>query len=120
MSIFESLHNNSDKAIEKGKEFIKYSEKYYKLKVFQVLTYTLALVFNFAIIGIFSLIAFVFFAVTMAATIGEYLNSMVLGYLVVALLFILLALIAYLLRKNVESFIIKNLSKKYFDDEEIL
>ncbi|GFD73617.1 MULTISPECIES: phage holin family protein [Tenacibaculum] len=120
MSIFKSIHTNSEKAIEKGESFIKNSEEYFKLKVFYILTSSLSMIFNFAIIGIFLLIAFVFLAVTISATIGNYLNNVVLGYLLVALLFIIFALIAYSMRTNVENFVIKNLSKKYFDDEENL
>ncbi|MEE4000970.1 hypothetical protein V1T75_11545 [Tenacibaculum sp. FZY0031] len=120
MSVFKSLHTNSEKAVEKCEEYIKNSEKYYKLKIFQVLTSSLSLIFNFAIIGIFLLIAFVFLAVTLSATLGSYLNNVVLGYLLVALLFMVLAIIAYSLRTTVENFVIKNLSKKYFDDEQVL
>ena len=120
MSVFKSLHTTSEKSIEKSKEFIKNSEKYYKLKIFQVLTASLSMIFSFAVIGIFMLIAFVFLAVTLSASIGDLLNNQILGHLIVALLFIVFAIITYSLRDRVENFVIKSLSKKYFDDEEIL
>lgn len=93
MSVFKSLHTNSEKAIEKGEEFIKNSEKYYKLKIFQVLTSSLSMIFNFAIIGIFILIAFIFLAVAISSVIGNYLNNPFLGYILVALLFLFLDLL---------------------------
>ena len=120
MSVLKSLHTNSEKAIEKGEEFIKNSEKYYKLKIFQVLTSSLSMIFNFAIIGIFILIAFIFLAVAMSAVIGNYLNNPFLGYILVALLFFAFGLIAYWLRNRIDNFVIKKLSEKYFDDEETL
>lgn len=120
MSIIKSLHTNSEKAIEKGENYIKSSEEYFKLKAFYILTSSLSMIFNFAIIGIFLLIAFVFLAVTISATLGNYLNNEVFGYLLVALLFVVFALIAYSLRRRIENFVIKNLSKKYFDDEKEL
>ena len=120
MSVFKSLHTNSERAIEKGEDFIKNSEKYYKLKVFQVLTSSLSMIFNFAIVGIFILIAFIFLAVAMSSVIGKYLNNPFLGYILVALLFFVFGLIAYLVRNRIDNFVIKSLSKKYFDDEETL
>ena len=117
MSVLKSLHTNSEKAIEKGEEYIKNSEKYYKLKIFQVLTSSLSMVFNFAIAGIFVLIAFIFLAVAISAVIGNYLNNPFLGYILVALLFFAFGLIAYLVRNRIDNFVIKSLSEKYFDDE---
>lgn len=118
MSVFKSIHTSSEKAIEKSEEFIKNSEKYYKLKIFQVLTSSLSMIFNFAIVGIFILIAFIFLAISISSTIGEYLDNPFWGYISVAFIFFAFGFVAYLMRNHINNLVIKNLSKKYFDDEE--
>ncbi len=120
MSVINSIQQTSEKAIEKSEEFIKNSENYYKLKIFQVLTSSLSLVFNFAMVGIFMLIAFIFLAVATSSIIGKALNNPFLGYVSVAIIFFLFAILAYSGRKKIENLVIQNLSKKYFDDEDNL
>ncbi|MBE7629079.1 hypothetical protein [Tenacibaculum piscium] len=120
MSVLKSLHATSEKAIEKGEEFLKNSEEYYKLKIFQVLTSSLSMIFNFAIIGIFILIAFIFLAVALSMAINSYFDHKISGHIVVALLFLCFALVSYFSRNRMENLVIKSLSKKYFDDEESL
>ncbi|WP_299674942.1 hypothetical protein [uncultured Tenacibaculum sp.] len=120
MSILKSIDTTSEKAVHKTEEFLNHSKKYYELKIFQILTSSISLIFRFAIVGIFLLIAFIFLAVFASSAIGNYLNSEVLGYIVVALIFILFAFVGYLGKNYIENKVIKSLSKKYFDDEEIL
>lgn len=117
MSILKSLDTTSEKAVEKTEEFLTYSKEYYKLKIFQILTSSLSLIFSFAIIGVFMLIAFIFLAVSTSKAISNYLNSELLGHVIVALIFIAFAFTAYLTRHKIENIIVKSLSKKYFNDD---
>ena len=117
MSVFNSIHNTSDKAIEKGEEFLKNSEQYYTLKLFQILTSSLSLIFRVATIAIFMLIAFIFLAVALSAAVSDYFENPILGPVSVGILFIVFAFVAYLLRNRIENLVIKSLSKKYFSDE---
>lgn len=120
MSIIKSLYTTSETAIDKAEEFFKCSKEYYKLKIFQILTSSLSLIFRFAIISVFILIAFIFLAISTSKAINNQLNSEFLGHVIVASFFILFAFITYLAKNKIENLIIKNLSKKYFDNEELL
>lgn len=120
MSILKSLDTTSEKAVEKTEAFLTYSKEYYKLKIFQILTSSLSLIFSFSIIGVFILIAFIFLAISTSQAISNYLKNELLGHVFVAFIFMAFAFVVYLLRHRIESLIIKNVSKKYFDDEEIL
>ncbi|CAM1333848.1 hypothetical protein [Tenacibaculum aestuariivivum] len=120
MSVLKSLHTTSEKAIDKGEELFKNSEKYYKLKIFQVLTSSLSMIFNFAIIGVFMLISFIFLALALSMSINNYFESESLGQIIVTLFFLSFALIAYFSRNYVENLVIRSLSKKYFNDEKSL
>ncbi|HKJ06251.1 MAG TPA: hypothetical protein VJ970_02165 [Flavobacteriaceae bacterium] len=118
MAVFESLNETTDKALEKGQEFIKNSEAYYKLKIFQMTTASLSLLLKAVIFGSFMLIAFLFIAFSLAVAIGNALDSNIWGYIIVALLFIGLAVVSYLFREHIENAIIKKLSYKFFDEDE--
>ncbi|SNR14956.1 hypothetical protein [Tenacibaculum jejuense] len=120
MSVFESLDTTSEKAVDKAEEFLKYSKKYYELKIFQILTSSISLIFRFAIVGVFLLISLIFMAAFASSAIGSYFNNDTLGYITVALIFILFAFLGYLTKDLIENKVIQSLSKKYFDDEEIL
>ena len=44
MNIFESINNNSTKAVDLGEAYLKSSHDYYKLKIFEQMTISLSLI----------------------------------------------------------------------------
>ncbi|MDY0780124.1 hypothetical protein [Tenacibaculum sp. IB213877] len=118
MAIFESLEHTTDTAIKKSEAFLKNSEAYYRLKVFQMATSSISMLVKLAVVGLFLLIAFIFIAVGLSNLIGNYLGNDALAYFLVALIYVLFAVIAYMLRGAIESLIIKNLSNIFFEDED--
>ena len=115
MTIFESLNNTTDRAVDSAEKYIKTSRAYLRLKVFQQITLSLSLVVKMAIIGALVLLAIIFTAVSAAIAIGNALDSISLGYLIVGACFLLLALVIYYLRKHIERKLIATMSEKYFD-----
>lgn len=120
MAVFDSLNKTADMALEKGNEFVKNSEAYYKLKLFQILTSSLSMLIKAAIAGAFIFIALLFIAIATATGIGNYLNNIALGYIIVSIIFFTLAIVTYLLRVHVENLIIRKLSIIFFEDDEKL
>ncbi|GAA4238788.1 hypothetical protein GCM10022291_30640 [Postechiella marina] len=114
MSVFESLDETTDEALNKGESFIRNTEAYYELKLFQMLTTSMALLIKFTLVGSFTLIAFILLAVALSTRIGEAYNSAAIGHLVTSLIFIGLAIFSYLIRRWIENSIIKVLSRKMF------
>ena len=115
MSLFERINKASADATEKGKEYLKKSEEYYKLKIFQQLTSSISLLVKSLIIGGFLIIGLVFASVSAALAIGEALNSLALGYVIVAGAYIMLSIIIYIFRSYIDDKIISKLSKTFFD-----
>ncbi|MBR9914409.1 MAG: hypothetical protein GYB32_06200 [Algicola sp.] len=115
MTVFESLNQTTDKATDTAETYIKTSQQYLKLKVFQQLTISLSLVTKLTIIGGLATLALIFIAVAGAIEIGEALGNLALGYATIALLFVLLAIIVYYLRHLIDKKIIKVISTKFFD-----
>ena len=115
MSLFKSLDNSSAKARNIGEKYVKASHQYLRLKIFQQLTLSLSLIIKIFAIGSFVFLAFMFLAITAAIAIGNALESLTMGCLIVAIIFILLALLIYYLRKAIERIVIKTISIKFFD-----
>ncbi|RAJ16811.1 hypothetical protein [Olleya aquimaris] len=115
MSVFESLNDTSNQAVDKGEAYLQKSQEYYKLKIFQQLTSSLSLVLKALLIGGLLLIGLVFLAVSSAIAIGNALDSIALGFVIVGALFLVLSGIIYLLRKHINNTVIKTISKSFFD-----
>lgn len=115
MSLFKSLDHSSVEAKHVGEKYLKASHKYLRLKIFQQLTLSLSLMIKFFAIGSFLFLAFMFLAITAAIAIGNALQSLMMGCLIVAIILILLALLIYFMRKGIERIVIKTISIKFFD-----
>ena len=114
-NIFESINNTSDKAIDIGEKYIKDTQDYYKLKIFQQISSSVSLVAKVMIIGGLLFIGLIFLAVAAALAIGKYLDNVALGYVIVAGFFIVVSLIVYLTRSSINHKIIAKLSPKFFN-----
>ncbi|MFV0270056.1 MAG: hypothetical protein ACK5M7_10200 [Draconibacterium sp.] len=118
MALFDSLNNTANLAARKGEEFLKNSEAYYKLKLFQVLTSSLGLMVKFIIVAVILMVVLILIAVALSIIIGNWLQSSVWGFLIVAALYILLIALIYLFRKQIDRIIIQNLSVLFFAEDE--
>ena len=113
MSVFENLHNTTDKATDLGEKYIKTSRQYFRLKIFQQVSFSISLFAKLFAIGSLLFIAFLFLAIYSALAIGSLFNNPAYGFLIVAGIFILLGLLMYLLRKSLETLVIRTLSEKF-------
>ena len=114
MAILDSLDQTTDRAISKSEEFIRNTEAYYELKLFQLLTSSLSIIVKFTIISAMSIIALVLIAIVLSGIINDALESETLGYLLTALLFVSLSVLVYALRKPIDNFIVRKMSSKAF------
>lgn len=115
MNIFESVNETTGKMSDAGETYVKKTQEYYKLKVFQQLTVSISLVAKGLIIGGLLFIGLFFLALAAAVAIGEWLNNIALGYVIVAGLFLIITAIIYYKRHFINNKIIKALATKFFD-----
>jgi len=115
MTVFESLNETTNKATDAAEKYANTSKEYFKLKVFQQLSLTLSLATKVLIIGGLMGLAFIFIAVAGAIAIGEELDSLPLGYLIVGIIFLILSIIIYSLRNRINTKVITAVSDKFFD-----
>jgi len=114
MAVFDSLDETTDNAITKSEAFIRNTEAYYELKLFQMLSSSLSLLIKSTMIGALGLIALILLSVALANVLGNAFDSIALGYVLTSSVFIVLSVIVYSIRKTIENIIIKKLSKTIF------
>ncbi|WP_142786331.1 phage holin family protein [Changchengzhania lutea] len=115
MSILESLNDNTAKASDVGEKFIKTSHQYYKLKIFQQLTISLSLMTKVFVIGGFFIIGLMFLSIASAIAIGNALNNLPLGYVIVGVVFLIIAFVIHYKRDFIDRRVIQEISKKFFN-----
>ena len=114
----ETKNSTSDSTIDIAKRYSETSYKYIKLKIFHLLTSNIALLAKVFVIGVLFLISILFLSISGALAIGEELNNMPLGFLSIFLIYLILTLIAYLLRKKINKSVITSFADKFFSQEE--
>jgi len=115
MGIIDSINESTDKIADSGQTYLKKSQEYYKLKIFQQLTISISVVAKVLIIGglLFSALFFMAFAAALA--IGDWLDNRALGYLIIGSFFLLLVLFAYFKRNIINQKVVQALSNKFFE-----
>ncbi|MEZ4803409.1 MAG: phage holin family protein [Gelidibacter sp.] len=114
-NIFESINNTSDKAVDIGEKYINDTQEYYRLKIFQQLTVSISLVAKVLVIGGLLFIGLIFLAVAAALAIGDWLDNVALGYVIVSGAFLVICAIVYYSRSFINHKVITKLSPKFFD-----
>jgi hypothetical protein len=115
MGIFESLDHSSEKAMEFGGEYIKKSQEYYQLKVFQQLASTTGMFCKIAVVGCFLFLGVTFLAVGGTLALGNLIENMVIACLVIAACLFFIGGMFYRFRSGIDALVIKKLSNQYFD-----
>lgn len=114
-NVFESINNTSDKAVGIGEKYLKDTQDYYKLKIFQQLTVSISMVAKALFIGGLLFIGLIFISFAAALAIGNWIDNIALGYLIVAVFYIILGVILYSNRRAINHTIIKKMSPKFFN-----
>lgn len=115
MSVFENINNTTEKATNIGERYIKSSHQYFKLKIFQQLTLSLSLMAKILAVGVFLFAGLVFLSVAASIELGEVVGSYSQGFLLVGLIYIVLAVLIYILRAKFNTFIIKKAGSSFFN-----
>ena len=115
MGVIDSLNETSNKAIDVGEVYYKKTQEYYRLKVFQQLTMTTGMLLKMVVMGGLAFLALMFITVAGVVFLANVIDSMVGACLIAGALFLLLLVIAYVLRSKIDSMLVKKLSHKFFN-----
>ena len=116
MSILDAVNETAGKASKTGEAYAKATQEYYRLKVFKQLSLQLSSLLKMALVGGLLFLAMVFFTIAGAIALGEYLENMALGLVLIGGVVVLVSLLILLLRKQLETTVIKKLSDVFFKE----
>jgi hypothetical protein len=113
----EKIKESVEEIQEKVKDVIDSNIAYYKLWLFKVVTKSATVVLKVLLLAFF-LVMFLFFSsIALALFLGKLFENNIVGFLAVGTIYLVLMLIVYFLKdKIVESAILKNFSKIFFND----
>lgn len=104
----EQTNENILKLIGSAKRYLGYQKKFVRLDLTEKLTLLLTALVLGAVIFVIGLIAVIFLALTLAAALRAWTGSACAAYFIVAVLFVLLCLLVYVMRNK---WIVSPLSK---------
>lgn len=115
MGVIDSLKQTSSKAIDTGETYLKKTQEYYTLKAFQQFAISVSLLSKMLLIGSILFLAAIFLVVAATIALGEYLDNVALGCLIIGSGLIFMAGIVYYFRAKIDSGVIRKLSKEFFN-----
>ncbi len=114
---FEDLKENTEAIQENSKAYLESSIAYYKLWGFKVAMKSTTLMLKFFLITICLSIVLLFVSIAAALTLGNLWESYSLGFLCIAGIYLVLALLLFLVKdKIVEGTILEKFSEIFFND----
>ncbi|WP_396155472.1 competence protein [Flavobacterium macrobrachii] len=114
---FEELKENVDSIQENAKAYLESSISYYKLWGFKVAMKSTTMILKFFLISICLMIFLLFISIAGAIALGEMMDSYPIGFLIVAGVYLVLALLLFLVKdKIVEGPILEKFSEIFFND----
>ena len=114
---FEELKENTEAIQENAKAFIETNIAYYKLWGFKVAMKSTTLMLKFFLIAICLMIVLLFISIAGAMALGQLFGSYPTGFLAVAGIYLVLALLLFLVKdKIVEGPILEKFSEIFFND----
>ena len=114
---FEELKENTEAIQQNAKAYIESSLAYYKLWGFKVAMKSTTLMLKFFLIALCLMIVLLFISIAGALALGQLFNSYPIGFLAVAGIYLVLALLLFLVKdKIVEGPILEKFSEIFFND----
>lgn len=114
---FEELKENTEAIQENAKAYVESSLAYYKLWGFKVAMKSTTLMLKFFLIAMCLTIVLLFISIAGAMSLGHLFGSYPLGFLAVAGIYLVLALLLFLVKdKIIEGPILEKFSEIFFND----
>lgn len=111
----EDVKENIDDLKKQAKELLDANIRYYKLWGFKLLMKSTTMMLKMFLLAIMLLIVTIFFSIALALGIGYWLDNFAYGFLIVGLIYLIVAIFVYKVQdKIVEGPILARFSKLFF------
>ena len=113
---FDELKENVEDIQENAKAYLESSISYYKLWGFKVAMKSTTMILKFFLISICLMIFLLFISIAGAIALGQMMDSYPIGFMIVAGIYLVLALLLFLVKdKIVEGPILEKFSEIFFN-----
>jgi hypothetical protein len=112
---FEELKEKAAEAEAGAKAYVQLSAEYYELKAFKIGMQGILYLIKGVVISLLASLTLVFLSMAAAFALGEALESVTVGFLLVGLIYLILLVLAYLLRNRLNKPIIKQFSTFFYE-----
>lgn len=115
INVIESINKSTSNGVDSSKKLADATLEYAKLKAFYFAGLTATSFAKLLLVGSFLSIGLIFLSVFGAIAIGNYLDNIALGYLVIAGFYFFIAILFLLVRKQIEKVVLRKLSEKFLN-----
>ena len=98
------------------RSYFSHSEEYLQLKVFKIISKLLASTLQGLLLGLGVMFALFFVSLGVSLVLGEWLESYLAGFLIVAAFYALVTLVIYIFRGRLSRPVLRTFSSYYFDE----
>ncbi|MDX1364476.1 phage holin family protein [Arenibacter latericius] len=111
----EDFKDNLSEVDRNVRAYIENTEEYYKLRGFKLGMRAISSLVKLLLIGSIALLSLFMLSFALAYGVGQWLNNIFLGFLIVGGIYILFGIICYLFRSKLDKPLLKKFSDYYFD-----
>ncbi|MGB5667299.1 MAG: hypothetical protein WBM53_10655 [Maribacter sp.] len=97
------------------RSYLENSEEYIKLKIFKVLMGLITSGAQIMLVGAFALLALFILSFAASFAIGQALESDYYGFIIIGVVYVVIAILCYVLRDKINGPLLGKFSKQYFD-----
>jgi ABC-type multidrug transport system fused ATPase/permease subunit len=97
------------------RSYLENSEEYFKLKIFKALMRAVTAFSHVMLIGAIGLLALILLSLAASYAIGNVMDNTYQGFIVVGLIYVVIALLCYFFRDKLDRPLLRKFSKYYFD-----
>lgn len=114
---YEELRDDIDNLQNNTKEFVSSTVKYYKLLGFKIMTRSITLLAKFILVAFCVAMLILFSSLALAIWLGYLLDNYLFGFLIVAGVYLLIALIVFFVKSSlIERCILRKFSDIFFNE----
>lgn len=107
----EALNN----AVGEVQTYLDTTKDYLRLHAFKMAMHLVTSLGKIMLVGLFALLALLFLSYSAALGLGAWMGSTSYGFLAVGAAYVLIFILAYLLRSRIEGHLLRHFSHLYFD-----
>jgi Zn-dependent protease with chaperone function len=113
--VFDELKENLLEADINARSYVENTEEYFKLKGFKALMKGITYMARVVFIGALALLALLMLSLAGSLGLGQLLDNTIYGFLIVGLIYVLIAIIVYVFRDRINKPLLRIFSEYYFD-----